>query len=171
MKADLIKNSLLSIGLDEFSTLVYLQLLQNDQHDISSLSIKLDTYRLKIYQALDNLSEFGLIKNKARNYSRNIILETPKRINSLIKEKQSSLSLISKKLNDYLPQLQSEFYSTRKQPLTNIYQGVTQFKLFFDLILDETQIGGEILVIGDGSDFEDIVTAEYFLQNWMKRRL
>jgi hypothetical protein len=171
MKSDLIKNSLLSIGLDEFSTLVYLELLQNDKHDISSLSVKLNTYRLKIYQSLDKLTDFGLIKNINKDYSRQIILETPRRINSLIKEKQSSLGLISKKLDDYLPQLQSEFYSTRKQPLTSIYQGVTQFKLFFDLILDETEVGGEILVIGDGPDFEDIVTAEYFLQNWMRRRL
>ena len=171
MKSDLIKNSLLSIGLGEFSTLVYLELLRNDQHDISSLSLELNTYRLKIYQSLDKLSEFGLIKNKAKDYSRNIILETPNRIISLIKEKQSGLTLISKKLDDYLPQLQSEFYSTRKQPLTSVYQGITQFKLFFDLILDETEMGGEILVIGDGPDFEDIVTAEYFLQNWMIRRL
>ena len=171
MKSDLIKNSLIAAGLDEFSCLVYFELLINDNHDISSLSAKLDTYRLKIYHSLDQLAKFGLIKNKTHNYSRKIILENPNRINSLIKEKQSQFNLISKKLDEYLPQLQSEFYSTRKQPLTSVYQGITQFRLFFDLILDETENGGEILVVGDGADFEDIITAEYFLQNWMTRRL
>lgn len=171
MKSDILKTSLLAIGLSDFSCQVYGELLKNEDLNITALSRILNSYRVKIYSSLDELGEFGLIKNKAKDYDRKILLENPSSIIRKIKEKQSKLSLIENRLNEYLPQIQNEYYSSRKQPITKIYEGITQFKLFFDLILEEAGTGSQILVIGDGPDFEDIVTAQYFLENWMARRL
>lgn len=171
MSSDIISKSLEKLGLSDFTISVYQELLHNQDHDISSLAFRLNTYRSKIYNSLDELKNLGLILGKTQDYSRQIVLENPIKISTSIRQQQSKLNLLVNELDEYLPQIQNQYYSSKKQPITKVYQGITQFKNFFDQVLEETEFGGEILVIGDGQDFEDIITAEYFLQSWMQRRL
>jgi hypothetical protein len=57
-----------------------------------------------------------------------------------------------------------------RNPTFKLYEGKSQFLAVFNQILDELKKGDEILAIGEGEDFNEVIYTSYF-QEWMKRRI
>jgi sugar-specific transcriptional regulator TrmB len=149
---------------------IYQLLLQNPDLNVTELATKTGVYRLKVYNALDNLQNAELIV-QTEDYNRKIELEPPAKIITKLKLKENNLSRINSDFEQLLPELQSQYYSSARQPISKIYQGRKEFLQIFHQILEETEKNGEIIVFGENVDFYKIIDMEYFRESWMKPRV
>jgi sugar-specific transcriptional regulator TrmB len=168
--SNLLSKVLSQLDLSELEMQIYLLLLQNPEINVTDLAKKTGMYRLKIYSALDNLQKAELVA-QGKDYNRKIELEPPAKIATKLKLKENSLNRINSDFEALLPELQSQYYSSARQPITRIYEGKKEFTQIFHQILEETKQGGEIIILGESSDFYKIIDLYYFRQNWMKPRI
>jgi sugar-specific transcriptional regulator TrmB len=168
--SNLLQLVLEQLNLGELSIKIYQLLLQNPEMNVSNLASKLGVYRLKVYNALDELQKAELIL-KSEDCNRKIELEPPAKIITKLKLKENNLNRINADFEEILPQLQSQYYSSTRLPITKIYEGKKQFLQIFHQILEESSRGDEILVISEGEDFYKFVDFEYFDTNWMQPRI
>jgi len=99
-----------------------------------------------------------------------ISLESPANIVAKLNYLANSMQNLSSGIEEYLPQLQREFYSNRTQPILKLYEGKSQFLRIFHQILEESQAGEETLILGESQDFNDIVSFDYYYNFWNKPR-
>jgi sugar-specific transcriptional regulator TrmB len=168
--SNLLQLVLEQLDLGELEIQIYQLLLQHPELNVTDLAKKTGVYRLKIYNALDNLQKAELISQTA-DYNRKIELEPPAKIITKLKLKENNLSRINSDFEQLLPELQSQYYSSARQPITKIYQGKKEFLQIFHQILEETPKGEFILAISEGEDFYRIIDFDYFNQNWMQPRI
>jgi sugar-specific transcriptional regulator TrmB len=167
--SNLLQLVLEQLELGDLEIQIYQLLLQHPELNVTDLAKKTDVYRLKIYNALDNLQKAELISQTA-DYNRKIELEPPAKIITKLKLKENNLSRINSDFEQLLPELQSQYYSSARQPITKIYQGKKEFLQIFHQVLEESKKGETILIISEGSDFYKIVDFDYFRENWLKPR-
>jgi sugar-specific transcriptional regulator TrmB len=170
LQNNILEKSLQELGLSNFQIQLYSLLIKKEDLNIMQLAKELGVYRLKVYDALEELKQFNLIQ-KESNYSRKIIIEPPSKIITLLKRKETELSTLNTNLSEYLPTLQNEYYSSRKQPIIKVYEGKTQFINIFHQILEELEAGDEICIIGEGQDFYDIIDFEYYYSTFREDRI
>ena len=169
-KNNILEKSLEELGLNSFQIRLYSLLIKKEDLNIMQLAKELGVYRLKVYDGLEELKRLNLVE-KESNYSRKIIVEPPSKIVNLLKRKESELSQLNLNLSEYLPSLQNEYYSSRKQPIVKIYSGKTQFTNMFHQILEELNSDDEILILGEGQDFYEIIDFEYYFSTFRKDRI
>lgn len=167
---NILEKSLKELGLSNFQIQLYCLLIKKEDLNIMQLAKELGVYRLKVYDALEELKLLNLVE-KESNYSRKIIVESPSKIVNLLKRKESELSQLNLNLSEYLPSLQNEYYSSRKQPMVKIYLGKTQFTNMFHQVLEELKSDDEILILGEGQDFYDIIDFEYYFSTFRRDRI
>jgi len=168
--SDLLENALKQLGLTDFEANLYQLLIKSTDLNVAKLSEKLGVYRLKVYDGLNKLELLGLLKKDA-DFSRQIYLEPPSKIITQLKRKQNDLASLSQNLETYLPQLQNEYYSTRKNPIVKVYEGKTQFLSLFHQILEEMDQKDEFYALGEGQDIYGIVPFEYYYENFALPRI
>jgi len=170
LQNNILEKSLKELGLSNFQIQLYSLLIKKEDLNIMQLAKELGVYRLKVYDALEELRQLNLIQ-KESNYSRKITVEPPSKIVNLLKRKESELSQLNLSLSEYLPTLQNEYYSSRKQPVIKVYEGKTQFINIFHQVLEELEVDDEILILGEGQDFYDIIDFEYYFSTFREDRI
>jgi sugar-specific transcriptional regulator TrmB len=168
--SNLLQLVLEQLNLSELAIKVYQLLLHNPELNVSNLATKLGVYRLKVYNALEELQKAELIV-QSEDYNRKIELEPPAKIITKLKLKENNLNRINSDFEEILPQLQSQYYSSTRLPITKIYEGKKQFLHIFHQILEESSKGDEILIVSEGEDFYDFIELDYILENFMKPRV
>ncbi len=169
-KGNILTTALTKIGLSQLAIQVYEILVQYPQLNVSQISDKLGIYRLKVYQALDELVQMELVV-RSPDYSRRIELSPPSKLMTIIRLKEVEFSRIGDDFGKILPDLQSQYYSKGREPITKIYQGKKEFIQIFHQILEEMNFGDEVLMISEGQDFYDIIDLDYYFENWGKPRI
>jgi sugar-specific transcriptional regulator TrmB len=170
LQNNILEKSLAELGLSNFQIQLYSLLIKKEDLNIMQLAKQLGVYRLKVYDALEELKQFNLVQ-KEINYSRKIVIEPPSKIISLLKRKETELSTLNTNLSEYLPALQNEYYSSRKQPVIKVYEGKTQFINIFHQVLEELDVDDEIFILGEGKDFYDIIDFEYYFFTFREDRI
>ena len=169
-KGNILSNTLQKLGLSPLAIQVYETLVKLPDANIKQIADKIGVYRLKIYQALDELVEIGLIV-RGEDYSRIIELSPPSKLMTIVRMRETEMNRTAEDLSKILPDLQSQYYSKGREPITKIYQGKKEFTQIFHQILDETQRGDEVLMFSEGKDFYDLIDFDYYNENWMKPRI
>jgi len=165
--ANILLKSLQTLGLSAFSIKVYMSLTELEDANVSKLATELSTDRTKIYTALNELQEVGLIPPKA-NYSRNIEVFPPNIILQKLKQKELEAKNLSSELIENLPDLNFSFYNKNRSSLVKIYEGKTQFMNLYNQVLEES--GDYICMFGNAEEVYDLISFE-FQMNWTSRRI
>ena len=169
-QGNILVSTLQKLGFSPLAIQVYEILAQNPDYNIKQISDKVGVYRLKIYQALDELTEAELVV-RGGDYTRKIEISPPSKLLTILQYRETQMNRAADDLAKALPDLQSSYYSSGREPITKIYQGKREFAQIFHQILDETNRGEEMLIFSEGQDFYDIINIEYFIENWMKPRI
>lgn len=168
--SNLLQLVLEQLELGELEIQIYQLLLQHPELNVTDLAKKTGVYRLKVYNALDNLQKAELIV-QTEDYNRKIELEPPAKIITKLKFKENNLSRINSDFEQLLPELKSQYYSSARQPIAKIYEGKKEFLQIFHQILEECSPGDLIHIIAEGMDFYKIVDFDYIIENFMKPRV
>jgi len=161
-----LKNALSQLELSDLAISVYELIFQILNPTITLIAQKLNTNRNRVYEAIEELSKVGLIKNK-QDYQRGIIPEPPQRIISKLRDKEISIRRSSEDLTKVLPDLSTIYYSNKRQPYVKIAEGRQQFIDVFNQVLEEAK---EIRYFGNSEVFYDIIGFDYHL-GWTKERI
>lgn len=165
--AHILLKSLQALGLSPFSIKVYTTLTELPESNVTILAKELSTDRTKIYIALQELQDFGLIPPKD-SYARSIEVFPPKVILQKLKQKEIEAKNLSTELIENLPDLNYSFYNKNKSSLVKIYEGKTQFMNLYNQVLEES--GDYICMFGNAEEVYDLISFE-FQMNWTSRRI
>jgi len=168
-KSSLLQKSLTQLGFEKLEIDIYLELLETKTLNIRSLASTFATNRMRIYAILDRLQEQGLL-TYTKGVGRSFALESPTKILGLLKFQETEARRLTSDYSNYLPDLLTNFFSSTNKPIIKVYEGKTQFLGIFNQILDESNPGDEILDIGEGEDFNEIIYIDYF-KEWMRKRI
>jgi len=158
------------LGISQFAGEIYAHLVELKNPSITELCIQTGSYRRKVYEALEELKQAGLIE-KENDYSRKIILKSPVVLDTLLKAKKYQLNKVSLEYQDLLPQLVSNFFEDPKQLSIQVFEGTNRFKYLFNILLDQTDEGLEMFSYNESQDLYDILDLDYFLTIWVEKRI
>jgi predicted transcriptional regulator len=161
---NLIFGSLVELGISEFESQIYLQVLDNPSSSVSSLADTNKCSRTKIYKSLNVLQKNCLII-EGSNYKRKIQIEEPSKILMMLRNKQNLINQNINNLSDLIPKL-----STKKNnsQIFDSYSGVQEFTSLLNKVLDESK--GEILFWGNMNGFYELLGWDYLDQFGYYRR-
>jgi len=165
--AYILSKTLQALGLSAFSIKTYLTLTELKEPNVTKLSQELSVDRTKIYTALKELKDTGLIPPKS-SYARSIEVFPPKIILQKLREKEIEAKNLSTELIENLPELNFSFYNKSKSSLVKIYEGKTQFLNLYNQVLDEAE--DYIYMFGNAEEVYDLISFELQL-NWTARRI
>jgi sugar-specific transcriptional regulator TrmB len=164
MTTNLIISSLLELGLHIFEAKLYDTILHNPKVRVTELANKNNCSRTKIYSSLEILKKTELLDFN-RDYAKEIKLEPPTKILTLLRHKQNETSRKINELNVFLPELIVD--SKQKINLQN-YTGVYEFTNLINKVLDEAK--DEILFWGNMDGFYELLGWDYLDQFGYFRR-
>jgi sugar-specific transcriptional regulator TrmB len=166
MYSKIIFQSLADLGLSQLESELYFELLNNPKLSITDLASNFGVHREKIYFAQDKLIEIGLASYP--DSGKKIVVSSPEKILSLIKQKKAHFSRSEKDFADILPDLLPLYHSDTQKPTVRIYEGENQFLGLFDQFILEAK--DEILCFINPDFFHSIVSVDY-LDMWIKKRI
>ena len=165
-QAILIK-ALHELGLPEFEAKTYILLTQIEDLNIAQMAKNLNSNRVRVYEALKRLEVAQIYFKKGVG---DFDILPPSAILARLRHRQTESNRLIDDLNDALPELTTNYYNTNKQPAVKIYEGKDKFvKLILEMI-DELELGNELLWFAEGEEFYQIIDTDYFLQEISKRR-
>ncbi len=156
MQSNILSKSLQKIGLGELAINVYIELLNNNSNNISTLANTLRTHRPTIYKAIDELASFDLINAKT------LIIQPPSRIVAILRFNEIENKRISDDLSDALPQFLSQYYSTTKVSSVKVYEGKNNFVKLINECMEELELNTEILWFCEGLELYSIIDPYFF---------
>ncbi len=109
-KGNILNSTLVQLGLSPLAIQVYETLIKFPESNVKNIADQIGVYRLKIYQALDELVNMELIV-RGEVYSRQIKLNPPSKLMTLIRMKETEMNRAAEDLSKILPDLQSQYYS------------------------------------------------------------
>lgn len=166
MYSKTIFQSLTDIGLNQLESQLYFELLNNPRISITDLASNLGVHREKIYFAQEKLINLGLA-----NYpdsGKKIVVESPDKILTILKQKKSHFARSEKDFVDILPDLLPLYHSDTRRPTIRMYEGDDQFLGLFDQFILEAK--DEILCFTNPEFFHSVVSMDY-LDLWIKKRV
>lgn len=146
--------NLTRLGLSEKEIAVYLDLIARNT-EVGSTKIVLSTglHRQYVYNALDRLEQYGLIKHVIKNGRKKFLSSPPQRLLSLIEEKR----MIANETVDTLNTL----YSRIADQEFEVFQGEDQFLTHELSLIDQAEEGDFIdILAGRGDKFREILGSE-----------
>jgi len=113
----------------------------------------------KIYDVLERLQQKGLATIYIKNNVKHFKPQHPKQLINFVEEKKARLESKKSEITKILPQLVSQFNSTKQTQEVELLTGLKSIKLFFQEQLEELKKGEKNYVIGGtrGSNDEHIV--------------
>jgi predicted transcriptional regulator len=164
MQTDILYKSLLEIGLSEYATRVYLEILTNQKISITKIAQNLQTNRVKIYECLGELRILDLMQKDS------LIIEPPSRVVAILRHKEIQTKRLSDDLSEILPSYLSDYYATAKKSKVKIYEGKNEFIKLQNQSVDELKDGGEILIFAEGLEMYDVIDPYYYNIELSSRR-
>jgi predicted transcriptional regulator len=156
MQTDILAKSLQKIGLSDLAASVYLELLNDNTNNVSTLAKNLRTHRPTIYKAIEELGEIGLIDKKT------LVIEPPSRIVAIIRHQEIENKRIGDDLSEMLPQFLNQYYATTKTSSVKIYEGRNNFVKMINECMEELEPNSEILWFCEGLELYEVIDSYYF---------
>ncbi|MDD3302736.1 MAG: helix-turn-helix domain-containing protein [Candidatus Gracilibacteria bacterium] len=117
------------IGLTKEESMIYLDLLENHESNIVTISDRTGINRPALYKLIPNLVETGLI-SKVIKGKRNVFkAESPKNLTKLF-------NTLSNNFNFILPDLEEVYESNDNKPLIKFYNGIKGIKNIFEDVIN-----------------------------------
>ena len=117
------------IGLSPNEAKIYETLIRTGQENVQKISDKSKVHRRNVYDALNRLTEKGLVSESFIKGEKIFKAIEPTRLLDLLKEKE-------KKLNKIIPNLQKEYNKKPEEVEAYFYKGIEGFKNYLKLILE-----------------------------------
>jgi len=159
-----------SLGISSFEAEVYNELISDPVINIGKICTKLNTYKVKLYEAINSLVEKGLVKKMGHKYN-DIYPESPSKVLEIIQNKEREINQISQNFEIALPSLERDFFNNSKKSDVFTYSGKHNFVKLTNILLDELPMDSTIYTLANGLDFYEIVDFFYFNGPWIKKRL
>lgn len=159
------------LGLTKGESKAYISLLRLGSGTVGGITKESGISPSKIYDVLKRLLEKGLIgqalKGKVKLYR---ALE-PSRLQDYLQMQKEELENKEKLLASLSKELETIYFSVQSNYEAEILEGMRGIKYFFDLSLEKTKKGDEILVIGYPKEASELFNA-YFKQfhKWCTRK-
>lgn len=166
MISDIIKSTLLELGCGELESKVY-QLLLDQKISVSELALNLGVHREKIYAALANLQDLGLV-NKKPDYSREISVVSPVHILNLLKVKAAKTNRSAQEFGEILPDILLNFGDSVQDKKIEHLVGKNHFIKAFDDLIDTSD--EEMLCFISPMYLYQAIDVS-FLKYWVKKRI
>lgn len=144
-------------GLTENESKVYLALLNKGPSLAGSISRKTGLHRRTIYDTTEMLIKKGLVGYILKNNRKLFQASNPNRILEIIQEKQNQVESI-------LPELLTQYNSTKEKQETNFYKGKEGLKTIFEDQLDSK----EILILGASPKAYEVL--QFYFKWYDKKR-
>jgi len=167
MNSNILEKTLELIGVSELATKLYIYLLENSKQSITDIAKHFNIHRNYIYVALEELERFDLASYE-KKYAKNIVLEAPDKVLSLLEIKKNSYEAGYKDFMEVLPNYLQNFYSDSKNQTIRVYKGKIDFIAFFHKIY--TKPNQETLFLGNNDLFIDVFSRSIF-DSFLKRRV
>ena len=135
-------------GLTEGETRVYLALLELGKSSAGRIIKKSGVTPSKIYDVLSRLVRKGLIGYIIEGKIRKYTAAHPTRILEYLKQREEDIQELKGEIKGVIPSLELRMRLAEKEESAEILEGTRGIKMFFDMSLEETKKGDEVLVFG-----------------------
>lgn len=116
-------------GLNNTESLIYTALLQTGGGVVNDIAKYTGIKRTTTYSTLDNLIKKGLARYDEFGFKRKIVPEDPRRLELILKEKNS-------KLEKYMPSLEALFNISGNESTIKYYKGLKAVKLVYESLIE-----------------------------------
>lgn len=155
---------LTELGLTKNEIKVYLTLLKTGSALAGEITEKSGIHRRNVYDAIERLTEKGLVSSVIINNKKLFSPTNPKRFLGIIEEKKHELNEKKKQLEKVLPRL-SLITSLTKKHDVRFFKGVEGLKTVYDDIL---RTGKNYVGYGPGEEVEEILKS--YFKHYIERR-
>lgn len=155
---EVVTDSLEKLGASKAEINLYLLSLKLGPTSVAILANSLHVSRPQAYKLIDELEKRGLADFKQRKkFSRNFMVESPSKLQELLRKQQTSIAHTDQRLSFIMPDLLTTYTQGELPSTVRILQGKEQFlKAFFQCAEDSAH--GEIRILGSADDFIQFVT-------------
>ena len=148
-----VEKTLKKLGLNQSEIKVYCALLALGSSLAGTITKHAQINRSHCYDALERLSEKGLVSYVIKENRKYFHLETPQKLLELAREEKQRAEEKEKEVKNLLPSLTSQFTSLQEKPEAAIYRGKRGIKSIFEDILRHK----EYFAFGSSGKFKEIM--------------
>ena len=153
------------MGLANSEVIVYTTLLEAGSTKVGDLMKKLTLHRSRVYEAINRLTEKGLVSYVIKNNVKYFQAADPENLITYIEEQKEKLNEKEKSIKELLPELKKKIFPITKAE-AHVFEGKEGFKTIRKDVLKQKQTLYLIGAVGK----EDIFL-KYFFQNFNKLRI
>jgi len=167
---EIVSSSLNKLGVGEQEAALYVLSLKLGPTSVAILASSLGVSRPQAYKLITGLEKFGLADFTTRKkFSRTFTVESPSRLQELVRRHQKETEQIDQRLSWSMPDLLAAYQQGSSLASVRILEGKDQFlKIFFQCA--EEAANKEIIVVGSAKDFIAFISwAEE--RRWINERL
>jgi Predicted transcriptional regulators len=167
---EIVSESLKKLGVGEPEAALYVLSLKLGPTSAATLATNLGVSRPQAYKLISELEKYGLADFAARKkFSRSFSVESPSRLQELVRRHQKETEQIDQRLSWSMPDLLASYQQGSTLASVKIMEGKDQFlKIFFQCA--EEAADKEIVVAGSAQDFIAFISwAEE--RRWINERI
>lgn len=131
----MVQEILQKLGLSQSEAKVYLALIELGPSLAGDITKKANINRSNCYDALQRLTEKGLVSYVIKAQRKYFKAEEPNKLKNLLQEEKLNIAKKEKELNKILPELLSREKETQEKPFVALYHGKKGVKSIFEDIL------------------------------------
>jgi sugar-specific transcriptional regulator TrmB len=160
------KKLLQEIGLTNSEITVYTELLKTGSTKVGILMKRLSLHRSRVYEAINRLTDKGLVSYVIRNNVKYFEASDPERLLSYIEEQKAKLNEKEKSIKKILPELKKQISPLMPHAEAHVFVGKDGFKTIRKDVLKQKQ---DLYLIGAlGKEHKFL---KYFFPNFDKLRV
>jgi sugar-specific transcriptional regulator TrmB len=156
------------IGLTKGEIAVYFSLLELGSSTVGPIVDKSKLSSSKIYDVLERLIGKGLVSYVVRENKKYFEAASPNRILDYLKEKEESIRLQQKDIENIMPELLLKQKMAKKTQEVTIYEGIKGIKTAREKSLQTLKKGEEFCILGASTTFNENLS-DYWLKYHKKR--
>jgi len=154
------------IGLTNSEINVYITLLKSGSIKVGELMKQLNLHRSRIYEAINRLTEKGLVSYIIKNNIKFFEATDPERLLSYIEEQKEKLNEKESNIKKIIPELKKQIPTSIPQAEAHVFYGKEGFKTIRKDVLKQKQ---DLYLIGAiGKEDKNL---QYFFPNFNKLRI
>lgn len=154
------------IGLTNSEITIYTTLLKTSSIKVGDLMKQVSLHRSRVYEAINRLTEKGLVSYVIKNNIKYFEASDPERLITYIEEQKEKLNERESKIKKIIPELKKQIPSYIPQAEAHVFAGKEGFKTIRKDILKQKQDLYLIGAIGKEDKF-----LQYFFPNFNKLRI
>lgn len=152
-------------GLTQNEIKIFLTLLKSGSTSVGKITEQSGVHRRNVYDALDRLSEKGLVGNAVKDNIKVFEVTSPNRLLDIVRKEKERYFELESKINSVLPKLlMIKNLSSEKQDV-KIYRGTESRRVIFEDIIQNAK---QNMVLGAHSPSKSSIN---YLRSWHKRRI